>query len=300
MTKKNYPLVSIVIVEYKNDPYLSNLLSSIANLSYSKSSLEIIIVSILSKGKKIHLKEIPVKQISINRKTGYAEAANIGISHSLGTYIFSPNPDTTIEKTALRKMVDYIHGHDDVGIVGPKVFLLNDPSKISSHDLPCKYFNKLWGKITVVTADELAPIVNPQEFYWLCGNGIVLKKTIWEKANKYDESFFLYWEDADFSMKVRLQGYKSVMIPDAKLFHKGSASVGNTDDQVYYIVRNGRHFQKKYTWFVGQFLQHITNILLLISKSFQIILGVPDVKKSQAFIDGIIDFYKGKRGSRER
>ncbi len=298
-SKNNYPLVSIVTVAFKDDKYLPKLLSSIEHLECSKLSLEIIIVSILASEKLINVKKIPVKQVRITHRVGYAEAVNMGISESQGQYLFLPNPDTLVHKTALKKMVSYLQDHNDVGIVAPKVFLMDEPSRISPFDLPCRYFNKTLGKILQVTAEELATIHKPQEVYWLCGNGIIVRKTIWEKVRKYDESFFLYWEDADFNMKVLSCGYKSVLIPQSRLFHKGFASVGDTADQVYYIVRNGRYFINKYSSFPGRFLLHLSNFLVIVSKSFQLFFGTRDRMKTQAFIDGIIDFYRGRRGMRK-
>ena len=297
--KNNYPLVSIITVSYKNDKYLPNLLASIEKLDYPKPELEIIVVSILASGKLIKVKSLPVKQIPISHRVGYAEAVNIGISESSGQYLFLPNPDTLVHKTTLEKMVSYLQEHRDAGIVGPKVFSMDEPSKVSPYDLPCRHFNQTTGKVLQVTAGELAAINKPQELYWLCGNGIVVRKTIWEQVGKYDESFFLYWEDADFNMKVRQLGYKSVLIPQARIFHKGYASVGDTDDQVYYIVRNARYFINKYSSFLGRLLLHLTSFLVIISKSLQVLFGRGDRMKTQAFIRGIVDFYRGKRGIRE-
>jgi len=299
-TSKNYPLVSIVTVAYKDDKYLSGLLLSIKQLDYPKESLEIIVVFILGSQKNITISGIPIQHISISKRVGYSKAVNIGISKSNGQYLFLPNPDTIIEKSALKNLVIYLREHEDVGIVGPKVFSMDDASKISPFDLPCKYFNKTTGKVLQIKATELAAITKPQEVYWLCGNGIVVRKTVWKLVKKYDESFFLYWEDADFNMKVRRKGYKSVLIPQAKLFHKGSGSVEDTDDQVYYIVRNGRYFFNKYCSLTGRCLIHLASFLVIISKSFQIFLRGHDKIKSQAFIEGILDFYKGKKGIRER
>lgn len=299
MAKYKNDLISIVTVMYKDDKYLPGFLSSINKLDYPKSLLEVIIVSILASDKSINIKKIPLKHIRINHRVGYAEAVNTGISKSLGQYLFLPNPDTIVEKSALKKMVQYLESHENVGLVGPKVFSMDNPENISSSDLPCAFFNRLTGRIIPVTAGELAVINKPQEFYWLCGNGIVVKRTAWEQAEKYDESFFLYWEDADFNMKVRSRGYKSVMIPEAKLFHKGSASVGNTDDQVYYIVRNGRYFINKYSRFPGHVLLHLADFTVISAKLLQILFRKHDREKTQAFIDGILDFYRGKRGIRE-
>lgn len=294
---QNYPLVSIVTVEYKNDPQLSHLLSSLDKLDYPKSSLEIIIVEILSSIRKIRI-GIPMKHISFNRKMGYAEAVNVGISQSRGKYIFTPNPDIIVEKKALTELIYFIQKHKRVGITGPKVFLKDNPTKISIYDLPCKNFHKLSGKVESATLSEVAKINKPTEFYWVCGNGVVFKKTLWEEVKKYDESYFLYWEDADFGMKIRDLGYKSILVPAAKLFHKGSSSVGNSADQVYYGVRNGRFFINKYSGISGKVLVYISNILLIISKMVKIIFRIPDHAKNQAFLDGLIDFCKGKRGMR--
>lgn len=297
--KNNYPLVSIITVSYKDDKYLPNLLASIEKLEYSKFSLEIIVVSILASDKRIKVKKIPLKQILISRRVGYAEAVNIGISESQGQYLFLPNPDTLVHKTALEKMVSYLQKHNEVGIVGPKIFSMDNPAKISPFDLPCRNFDKTTGKVVQVSAQELATITMPQEVYWLCGNGIVVRKTIWEQVKKYDESYFLYWEDADFNMKVRSCGYKSVLVPQARLLHKGYASVGDTDDQVYYVVRNARYFINKHSSFPGRFLLHLTSFLVIISKLLQIRFRTHDRIKAKAFIGGIVDFYRGKRGIRK-
>ncbi len=296
--KNNYTLVSIVTVAYKDDKYLPGLLESIERLECPNFGLEVIIVEILSAKKKKSIKKIFVKQILIQRKMGYAEAVNIGIANARGEYVFLPNPDTIVEKTALTRMLNYLMSHNDVGITVPKVFLMDDPAKISYSDLPCKYFNAITGELTSVTANELADVNSAQEFYWVCGNGIMLKKILWEQAGKYDESFFLYWEDADFSMKVRRLGYKSVLIHQAKLLHKGSGSIGATTDQAYYVVRNGRYFINKYSSFSGRCILHVTSFLLIISKSLQVFFGTGDKMNTKAFIEGIVDFYRGKRGAR--
>src|SRR3989344_1186030 len=112
MKKESYPQISIVIVVYKKDKYLPKLLSSIKQLEYPKTSLEIIIVWILAPDKDISFQQLQVKIIPIAHRVGYAKAVNTGIAQCSGEYLFLPNPDTYIEKSAVLKIVTYLKEHD--------------------------------------------------------------------------------------------------------------------------------------------------------------------------------------------
>lgn len=291
------PSVSVVIPVYKNFIH-KTLIRDIEASDYPKDKLEIILVAILSKIEPLYKNKVRMRQILISQRIGYGQAANIGIKNSHGEYILLLNSDVKIESQTLPKMVEYLVRNTKIGVVGPKILSMSNPHAISLNDLPVKYFNKKWGKIFPVKRSVFSSYISPQSVDWLSGCALLFKRTVWKFAQGFDESLFLYWEDADFCMRVKQLGYKVVLLPQALVCHKGSASVRETPDKTYYLARNGRYFLQRYSQWLGHLILHVVNFLLLGSKSFQYILGINDRMNTLAFITGIIDYYRGKRGMR--
>jgi GT2 family glycosyltransferase len=60
-----------------------------------------------------------------------------------------------------------------------------------------------------------------------------------EKKIFYEEKYFLYMEDVDFSLKVKKSNSEMFFVPNSIIYHKGSSSTGKrSDKQVYYSIRN--------------------------------------------------------------
>ena len=55
-----------------------------------------------------------------------------------------------------------------------------------------------------------------------------------------DDALFLYVEDVDWSLRMRAAGFAVVLVPDARVRHKGSAATGGRVSTVnlYYDTRN--------------------------------------------------------------
>ena len=60
------------------------------------------------------------------------------------------------------------------------------------------------------------------------------------RAGLLDESLFLYAEDVELSLRVRAAGFAVVLVPDARVRHKGSAASGGraSTTNLYYSARN--------------------------------------------------------------
>lgn len=83
---------------------------------------------------------------------------------------------------------------------------------------------------------------------WCC---MLTKKDVFESIWLLDEEYFAYYEEADFCYKAKWGGYKIVVVPDALIEHKKSASSGVkwknqlSKIQAYLIARNWIMFAKK-------------------------------------------------------
>lgn len=58
-------------------------------------------------------------------------------------------------------------------------------------------------------------------------------KTVYEKIGPWDESYFLYFEDADFCEKAKKKGVELVYDPSIKMWHKISQSTGGSGSSLH-------------------------------------------------------------------
>jgi GT2 family glycosyltransferase len=72
------------------------------------------------------------------------------------------------------------------------------------------------------------------------GAALAVTRTAVERAGLLDESLFLYVEDVEWSLRVRAAGLAVVLVPDARVRHRGSAASGGaaSTTNLYYDTRN--------------------------------------------------------------
>ena len=203
---------------------------------------EIIIVDNNSKdGIKDHLpSKFPrVKFIFNNENLGFAKACNQGSKISSSDYILFLNPDTVLSETCLADCITFFKTHADAGAVG--VRMLDDKGKFlkeSKRGLPSPSasFYKLFGLTAIFPGSKkIAKYYqghlpenenNPVDV--LSGAFMMIKREVFEKVNGFDESFFMYGEDIDLSLRISQSGYKNYYLGKVSITHlKGGSTTYN-------------------------------------------------------------------------
>ena len=70
-----------------------------------------------------------------------------------------------------------------------------------------------------------------------CGGASAYRKDVWQALGGFDEDFWMYLEDVDLGFRARLLGCEVVFAPSARVYHRLSASGGDTLSS-YYVGRN--------------------------------------------------------------
>lgn len=120
---------------------------------------------------------------------------------------------------------------------------------------------------------------------YLTGCCLLATAEAWRKVGLLDERYFIYAEDADWSLRARAAGYRLLFVPTARLWHQVSASSGGAVNawKVYQRLRaNARLFARHargpalLTWgpaFLAQ--QAALGVLLLLRGNFAAAAAVP-------------------------
>jgi len=180
-----------------------------------------------------------VKFIFNNENLGFAKACNQGSKISSGDYILFLNPDTVISETCLTECITFFKTHLDAGAVG--VRMLDDQGKFlreSKRGLPSPSasFYKLFGLTTIFPGSKTIAKYyqghlpenenNPVDV--LSGAFMMIKKVVFEKVDGFDETFFMYGEDIDLSLRIIQMGFKNYYLGKVSITHlKGGSTTYN-------------------------------------------------------------------------
>ncbi len=168
---------------------------------------------------------------------GYAEGNNIGINFAVANgadYIFILNNDTVIEPGTISTLVQALEIDERVIAASPLSYYYDQPNKI--------YF--AGGKINNKGKTEhQLKIPQGEGAYtteWLNGCAVMVRTKQLIEVGLFDPSYFLLFEDVDWSLRARKAGFELLVVPDARILHRVSSSFGGpkSPELIYYFTRN--------------------------------------------------------------
>jgi len=233
--------LSVVITHYKTPELLALCIDSIKKTAKNIPHEIIVVDSETSKKTKefIFSRHADINFIGFEKNVGYAKLVNAGIKQAKGKFILILNADIIILEDAIKTMLDHMEADARVGIIGPQLldFANNIQTSCFSDPTPeailarRSFLGKLkWGKdklknFTIGDWDRKSV----REVDWVQGSAMLTRKELVDKIGLMDESFFMYFEDADWCRRFRKGGYKIVYLPSAQMahyYHRASKKLG--------------------------------------------------------------------------
>lgn len=225
----NEPAVYIIIVNWNGKEVTLDCLDSVSRLAY-KNVKTIVVDNASHDGSVAAIKgRFPdVVVLEMNENLRFARGTNAGIRYGLdnGADLFLLlNNDTTVDRQFLSAMVERISSSRTVGMVGPKIYYHSDPNRIwfAGGSISLWTGTMKHSGIREVDRGQYDAV---KEIEYTTGCCILTTREVVERVGMLDESFSMYTEDADWSMRVRRAGYTIVYEPRAKIWHKLSVSAG--------------------------------------------------------------------------
>ena len=233
--------LSIIIVNYNSRSLIEQCLDSLDKAIVGINNEIIIVDNNSTDGSKEQLpsKFTGVKFIFNNENVGFAKACNQGFKISSGNYVLFLNPDTILPGTCLTDCISFFEMHANAGAVGVRMvdsqgkFLKESKRGLPS---PSASFYKLFGLTTIFPGSKTIAKYyqghlqenenNPVEV--LSGAFMMIKREVFEKVNGFDETFFMYGEDIDLSLRITQQGYDNYYLGKISVTHlKGGSTTYN-------------------------------------------------------------------------
>lgn len=283
------PLVTIITINYNQLLLTCQLLDSLRKVTYP--SLETIVIDNNSNEDPTAVisKNYPeVKLIVGKENLGFAGGNNLGINSSHGEYLLFLNNDTEVDPGFLQPLVNLFETNPNAGAASSMILYYDSADTIqyagstridpfTGRSKRIGYLEKDNGQYNTVKETDLAH-----------GAAMMVPRRVIDEVGMMPEFFFLYYEEVDWCESIKKGGYKIYVVPDSKVYHKESMSIGKGSTlKTYYMTRNRVLYMRRNTAGLKKFTWILFFLFFSLPKNALMFTLKRDAQHAKAFWKGL-------------
>ena len=217
--------VTVVIPNWNGEQFLQTCLGSLHKQSF-KDSETVLVDNDSTDGSVAFVgRNFPeVRVVPLDENRGFSAAANAGIKASSSEFVALLNNDTEASPGWLEALVRAADAHPEAGFFASKLvdfhnrrFLDGAGDALRLSGLPYRLGHG---------ERDRGQFDSPSFVFGACAAAALYRQSMLEEIGLFDEDFVSYCEDGDLSFRAQLAGYRCLYVPDAVVYHMGSASTG--------------------------------------------------------------------------
>jgi GT2 family glycosyltransferase len=234
------PKLDIIVVNWNAGAALRECLQSVVASDNTGFELDRVVVvdnaSSDGSAKQLHVPGLPLVVIENAENRGFAAACNQGAQNSRADHLLFLNPDTKLFSDTLARSIQWMCSPEaqSTGILG--VQLVGEDRGVSRtcarFPKPSMFLAKMFG------VNRPLRRYIPEHFYsdWdhkdsryvdqVMGAYFLVRNPLFQQLDGFDERFFVYFEEVDFSLRAKRTGWNTYFLSSAQCFHRGC---GTTD-----------------------------------------------------------------------
>lgn len=229
--------ISLIIVTFNSsgviEPLLKSVFFSKTSVSGESFTLEVILIDNSSSDNTVEIvqEKFPSVKCEVRPNRGFGAGINTGAVLATGRLLICMNPDLLFDEDTLSEFWKSFQTMSHLSVMSPLLLNQNrEPQRSYASRKPSlgaelfemSIIGNLWRSNPLTRKYRMMGRV-PQEIEEveiLCGACLAIPRVIFEKLGGYDESYFLYFEDADLSMRCSGEGIQCLLLPHIKLVHR--------------------------------------------------------------------------------
>mgnify|MGYP001568761461 CR=1 FL=1 len=245
--------VNIVIVNYNMKDDIGRCLASLyQDIKDSYLNVNVVVVDNAStdgSGDFIRSHYPEVKYLEQKTNHGFGFSQNVGLSSAEAKYYFVLNPDTYFfpNEGSVKKLFDFMEKEPKIGIVGPKLLYPDGSLQYS-----CYRFQSFWQPLLIRTniakkkGEQYRHYFNMKGFDhlrtrpvdWVMGSAMFIRGSALGEVGKFDERFWMYFEDSDLCRRFWEKGWLVYYFPDVTIEHAHTRSSAAIPGAVTPLLKN--------------------------------------------------------------
>ncbi len=250
MSVAEQPLISIITLNWNQVKVTCEFLESTRKLIYS--NYEILVCDMgsdIDPTEHINNQNYPnTKVLRSETNLGFTGGNNWGIRQAKGDYVFIVNNDTEVTPNLLDVLLEPFYQDPSIGVTCPKIRFYHSPEVIQYAGFTP--LNLYTGRAYAIGNKEIDRGQFDQSGYTYGAHGcaMMVKREVINKVGMFPETFFIYYEEWDWSSRILKAGYKIYYQGKGLIFHKESITMGKQSAiKVYYHTRNRILYMRRNT-----------------------------------------------------
>ncbi|NLF39234.1 glycosyltransferase [bacterium] len=245
------PRVAVIYVSYHCDEHLPDAVRALLHCAYPAERLALVVVDNPAPGygssagfiertlaAEAGASPLETALLAQQENRGYGAGVNAGIAWAAGhgcEYVFLHNDDGYVEAGCIGRLVDAMERTASLGAAQPLILLHPETHLVNTARQAFQYLGfGHCGQYRTRRADLIMDTV--EETGSASGCAVLLRTRVCREVGMLDEGFFLYQEDLEYSLRLRIAGYRTAVVRDAVFFHK--YHFARTAGKYYFLERN--------------------------------------------------------------
>lgn len=217
--------VTVIIPNYNGRKYLEICLAAMERQTFSdRKTMVVDNGSTDGSPAWVRSRYPQVEVLALEKNYGFCGAVNRGIEAADSPYVLLLNNDTEPEADFVEQMMACIQSHRDIFSCQGKLLDYRSRGRIDdAGDFYCALgwaFARGKGRPQGRYQDQ-------DEIFAACGGAALYRRSVLLELGGFDERHFAYLEDIDLGYRARIQGYRNLFAPKARVYHVGSATTGS-------------------------------------------------------------------------
>jgi len=219
--------INIFVLNWNGLHIINECLDSLMNISYINSTIIVIDNGSEDDSVSFISKRYPkVIIIELENNLGYAKGNNKGFdSIKKADYSIFINNDTIVDPAFVEPLVNTLESDEKIMQVSPKILYHHQKDTIwyagGRVNLSIGYIRH-----KDIRKKDSPKLLRPLETDYATGCCICMRSNDFNEIGRFDNSFPMYCEDVDLSLRFKKIGGKVYYVPESKIWHKVSSSIG--------------------------------------------------------------------------
>jgi GT2 family glycosyltransferase len=304
----NNSSVHIIIINWDGLANTLECLASVRQLTYP--NIRVQLVDNASKNNEAEIIEEKFPEVNVLRQKenlGFCGGCNAGIKQAIdegADFIMLVNNDALVSPNLVETLLEEYDKLENPGAVSPVIFKYPETQNIWFSIAKWEAVWKTGEAKFRLALDESYESLKDKKPYateFACGCCLFVSTKVVREVGMFDERYFAFYDEAEWCVRMKKQGFTSYIIPSAFMYHKVSGSTSSLV-ATYLLNRNrllwaaenlslGQKL-KAYPVMAKEFVWHLLNVGNLIPESKRY---VPR-DRSRAFLQGYKDYFLRRFG----
>lgn len=231
--------ISIIIVNFNTREFLETCVGSVSAAAAGLATELIVVDNASTDGSATWIrKHYPsVTLLSNHVNSGFSSGVNQGLGVAHGRFLLVLNPDIVLQPRSLQPLVAYLDAHPEAGAITPELRAADGSvqreylRKLPSLGQVLLFYTSLerWARkrpaLVARFRDDLGGCEQIRQVEQIPGAFVLTSRHIIETVGGFDERFKLFFEDVDWSYRVRRAGYALILHRGVNALHTGAGSI---------------------------------------------------------------------------